>query len=104
METASPTNWLRDIIVRCFSSATTSAKPILRAYFDRLRESRALHPYRWDAAFTARGTLLEIAERLAAFKTPVQVTFQPEVLPRHANDKIMKPEFNNVSATELKSQ
>lgn len=47
---------------------------------------------------------MEIAERLAAFKTPVQVTFQPEVLPRHANDKIMKPEFNNVSATELKSQ
>ncbi|MEZ5938301.1 MAG: class I adenylate-forming enzyme family protein [Hyphomonadaceae bacterium] len=36
-----------------------------------------------------------VAERLAAFKVPVQIHFQDEPLPRNANGKIMKPELRD---------
>jgi long-chain acyl-CoA synthetase len=41
-----------------------------------------------------------VAERLAAFKTPVQVVFWPETLPRNANGKILKTELKKVFASE----
>ena len=37
-----------------------------------------------------------VAERLAAFKTPVKIVFWPETLPRNANGKIMKNELKKV--------
>jgi long-chain acyl-CoA synthetase len=37
-----------------------------------------------------------VAERLAAFKVPVQVKFWPEVLPRNANGKILKNELKKL--------
>ncbi len=41
-----------------------------------------------------------VAERLAAFKVPVKILFQREVLPRNANGKIMKNELKKLFATE----
>ncbi len=37
-----------------------------------------------------------VAERLAAFKTPVRVIFWPETLPRNANGKILKAELRKL--------
>ncbi len=41
-----------------------------------------------------------VAERLAAFKTPVRIIFWPETLPRNANGKIMKAELRKLFAQE----
>ncbi len=41
-----------------------------------------------------------VAERLAAFKAPVQVVFWPETLPRNANGKILKTELKKVFTAE----
>lgn len=37
-----------------------------------------------------------VRDRLAAFKTPVEVRFWPEPLPRNANGKILKTELKTV--------
>ncbi len=42
-----------------------------------------------------------VAERLAAFKTPVRVLFCPEVLPRNANGKILKAELKRLFEVRL---
>ena len=39
-----------------------------------------------------------VADRLAAFKVPVKVTFWAETLPRNANGKILKTELKKVFA------
>jgi len=37
-----------------------------------------------------------VAARLAAFKVPVAILFQPETLPRNANGKILKRELKSL--------
>jgi long-chain acyl-CoA synthetase len=39
-----------------------------------------------------------VAQKLAAFKVPVEVIFWPETLPRNANGKIVKTELKKLLA------
>jgi long-chain acyl-CoA synthetase len=41
-----------------------------------------------------------VAERLAAFKVPVEIRFMREVLPRNPNGKILKPELKKLFVDE----
>jgi long-chain acyl-CoA synthetase len=41
-----------------------------------------------------------VAERLAAFKVPVKILFQREVLPRNPQGKILKNELKKLFAEE----
>jgi len=52
------------------------------------------------AEATERELRAFVAERLAAFKVPVKVLFQRDVLPRNANGKIMKNELKKLFAPE----
>lgn len=55
------------------------------------------------AEATERELRAFVAERLAAFKVPVKVLFQREVLPRNANGKIMKNELKKLFVAEAAS-
>jgi long-chain acyl-CoA synthetase len=52
------------------------------------------------AEATERELRAFVAERLAAFKVPVKILFQREVLPRNANGKILKNELKQLFVTE----
>jgi long-chain acyl-CoA synthetase len=52
------------------------------------------------AEATERELRVFVAERLAAFKVPVKILFQREVLPRNANGKILKNELKKLFEPE----
>ena len=43
---------------------------------------------------------MHVAERLAAFKVPVKILFQRDVLPRNPQGKILKNELKKLFAAE----
>jgi long-chain acyl-CoA synthetase len=57
-----------------------------------------------DAEATEKELRAFVAERLAAFKVPVKILFQREVLPRNANGKILKNELKKLFAPEGAAQ